>query len=158
MTDCPKAVNSLLRQEKSSLADLVEASGPLLQKQPLGAVALGKMVVIGGLLVALNYWQFPRLFGIWQHSPNWTHGFVIPLFSLYLLYARRDELFSARRDVCILGLPLVVISILFIVLSFAFIHTQWLCNLGMIALLFSLVLYLAGPQVVLVTWLPVLFL
>jgi len=158
MSDHPKPVKYSPGQEPPSLADMVDAPQAFPQKQLLGVVALGKIAVVLALLVALNYWQFPRLFGIWQHSPNWSHGFVIPLFSLYLLYVRRDELLSAPRRICILGLPLVAVSILFIILSFVFIHTHWLCNLGMIALLFSLVLYLAGPQVVLVTWLPVLFL
>jgi len=141
-----------------SLADLVVATERVSIRSAFPPATLVKMAVMAALFVALNYWQFPRLVGIWRHSPNWSHGFVIPLFSLYLLYARRDELFAARRRTFLPGLPLMIISILFIVVSFAFIRTLWLCNLGMIALLLSMVLYLAGPEVIRITWLPILFL
>jgi exosortase len=146
------------RRKSSSLAEMVHPQEQVSLRQAFSPAAAIKIAVITGLLVGMNWWQFPRMVGIWRHSPNWSHGFVIPLFSIYLLYVRRDELFSARRSVCILGLPLMILSIVFIVVSFVFIHTHWFCGLGMIALIFSVVLYLAGTRVIRITWLPILFL
>ena len=120
--------------------------------------AMLKAAVIGVLLVWMNWWQLVELVSRWRHDANWSHGFVIPLFSLYLLYARRDELLSARRRVFPWALPMVIGSVLWILIGFHPIHTHWLCQLGMVSLVFWLVLYLAGPSVVRVTWLPMLFL
>jgi len=142
----------------ASLADLVDERAVPSWKESFPASTLVKMTAIAVLFVAVNWRLFGPLVGTWIHDTNWTHGFVIPLFSLYLMYVRRDELLSVSRRVSLVGLPLVVLSILAIMISFAWLKTLWLCELSMIALLFSLVLYLGGWQVIRLTWLPIVFL
>jgi len=146
------------QRKNSSLVEMVHPQQEISLRQQFGWTAGIKIAVIAALLGWFNWWQFPRMVWTWLIDPNWSHGFVIPLFSVYLLYARRDELLTAKRSVCVLGLPLMILSIAFIVVSFAFIHTPWLCELGMIALLFSVVLYLGGVEVIRITWLPIVFL
>jgi exosortase len=89
---------------------------------------------------------------------NWSHGFLIPLFSLYFLYSRREELFSAARRTCLWGLPIIVLGLLQVLIGVWPIQNQWFSHLGMIPIIFGLVLYLAGPAVIRVTWLPIVFL
>ena len=158
MTAAPQQAEPTRKGEPVSLADMVAVTEQPSAREFFTLALIAKVAVVAALLIAFNYWQFPRLVGIWRHNSNWTHGFVIPLYSIYLLYVRRDELLSARRRACLPGLPLMVFAILFVIGSFVFIHTMWFCNLGMIALAFSVVLYLAGPAVIRITWLPILFL
>lgn len=158
MTDSERQVGSTKRPQAASLADMIEVPELVTAGQAFSPSALIKLAVIAALVVLLNAWQLPRMVGIWRHSPNWSHGFVIPLFSLYLIYARRDELFAAKRRICLAGLALMILSIAFIFVGFVFIHTRWLCELGIAALLFSVVLYLAGPEVIRITWLPIVYL
>jgi len=158
MTASPQQAKSHRSDQATSLAQLVAVPGQPSAREFFTPVLLAKVLIVGALLVAFNLWQFPTLFRNWSYKPNWTHGFIIPLFSLYLLYARCGELFAAKRRVCVLGAVLLLLSIVFVVVSMLFIHTTWLCNLGMVAMLFSAVLYLAGPSVIRITWLPILFL
>ncbi len=158
MTDSLKQVDSGERSKGSSLADLVEQSPPPGAIQHFTTSGLIKIAVITVLFAMMNWWQFKNLVPLWRHDPNWSHGFIIPLFSLYLLYARRDDLLTRRRRVCLVGLPLLIGSIFFIFISYFFIRTHWLCELGMVAALLSLVWYLAGPEIIRITWLPILFL
>jgi exosortase len=44
------------------------------------------------LLVVLFWHVIVQLESKWQRSEDWSHGFIIPLFSLYFLYIRRDRL------------------------------------------------------------------
>jgi len=141
-----------------SLADFVASDEQRPFAEAFPAPTLIKMAVLVALFAALNWWQFSPLVSRWLHDENWTFGFVIPLFSLYLLYARWDEFMSARRHIAVTGLPLMILSIAAIVISFAFIHNTWLCNLGMVALLLSMIIYLGGWQIAKLGWLPVLFL
>ena len=76
-----------------------------------------KTGVIGLLLVLLNWWQYPILIRGWLGDPNWTHGFIIPLFSLFLLYIWREELLEAPRRVCLWGLPLLLLSLAALLVS-----------------------------------------
>lgn len=117
-----------------------------------------KIAVLGALFVAMNWWQLPVLVGKWRHDPDWSHGFLIPLFSLYLLYIRRHQLFAAARRVNLLGLVPLVGGILTAVLGFYPIRTYWISHVSMIIALLGLVLYLGGWRIIRVTWVPILFL
>ncbi len=119
---------------------------------------LVKAGILAALFCWLNFWQFQLLQSKWLIDPNWSHGFLIPLFSLYLLYSRRAELFGARRRTCLWGLPLMVLGLLLALAGTSFFRNHWISHMGMIALLFGLVLYLAGPSVIRVVWLPIVFL
>ncbi len=151
-------MNSGEKSRPVSLADMVDSRPKLAFSESFPKETLIKIAVIAALVAWMNWWQLRFLVGVWEHNPNWSHGFIIPFFSIYLLYARRNELLSAKRRVCLWALPLVIISIAGIIVSFYPIRTYWFCHLGLVMLLFSLVLYLGGWQIIKVTWLPIAFL
>ncbi|MFP4105776.1 MAG: exosortase/archaeosortase family protein [Phycisphaerae bacterium] len=144
--------------ERPRLADLVtDQEVPSLTESfpPKTWIKIG---VIGLLFIILNNWQFLRLYNTYLGNPNWTFGFAIPLFSMWLLYARRDELLTAERRTCWLGIPIMFFSLVGIYAGVWPIGTMWVSHISMVFLLFGLVLYLAGPRVIKVTWLPILYL
>ena len=158
MTENMNQADPPAQQKPTRLADMVSVpTGPSFS-QVFSAAALIKIGVLFALFVLLNCWQFERLTSIWMHDPNWSHGFIIPLFSVYLLYARRDKLFAARRRVSLWGLGIMLVAIAIMILGFYPIRTTWFCHLAMVLLLLGLVLYLGGPEVLSVTWLPILYL
>ncbi len=43
-------------------------------------------------ILVLSYWSvFVRLSEIWSRNPDYSHGYLVPLFSGYLLYRYREE-------------------------------------------------------------------
>jgi len=118
---------------------------------------LVKVGVLACLLVLLHFRQISWLVRRWS-DPNWTHGYLIPLFSLYLLYSRRADLYAAPRRVCRPGLAVMLLFLLTCFLGILWIRNYWISQLSMVGMLFGLVLYLGGPGVVRVTWLPIVFL
>jgi exosortase len=143
-----------------SLADVLGPAPTVSLGESFPPLTLLKIAVLAVLLLAFCFWQIDWLVKKWVGDPNWTHGFVIPLFSLYLIYSRRDDLAAAPRRTCLPGLVLVVLCLLVQVLLVltrvpGFLYLIQLC---MVAMLFGLVLYLAGGKVIRVTWLPILFL
>ena len=117
-----------------------------------------KAAVIAFLFCGLNFWQFKRLVAGWRVDPNWSHGFLIPLFSVYLIYTRWDQLIAARRRIFLWGLPICVLSLFTLVFSYFPLGVSWFCQLSMIPLLLGIVLYLAGPAVLRITWVPIVYL
>ena len=83
MNDMSQQMNSREESGSASLADLVEPQSKLSLIDKFPPSALIKIGVIAGLLAWLNWWQFGYLCRIWMHNPNWSHGFIIPLFSIY---------------------------------------------------------------------------
>jgi len=117
---------------------------------------------LAGLLIWMNFWQLRIIVRTWMEDGNWSHGFLIPLFSLYFLYTRRDELFAAPRRICMWGLALLGLGI-FTVLAGVYIYESfwkgyWFSHIGIIITIMGLVLYLAGPSVLKTVWLPIAFL
>ena len=50
-------------------------------------------------LLAILFWDvLHRLVLKWSSSEDWSHGFIIPLFSLYYLYIRRDMMPAGLLD------------------------------------------------------------
>ena len=165
-----------------SLAGMVQPDRSVGFAESFGRDALIKIAVLGVLFAALHFKLLDVMVRKWIRDPDWTHGFIIPLFSLYLLYMRREELFAAKRRVCLLDktmmalaplkygrivahvlvflLGLVMIGLPMVAEAVAMlrIHNHWLAQMSMVAMLFALVLYLGGWSVIRVTWLPILFL
>ncbi len=141
----------------STLADMISVE-PDSTSLAFSTATWIKILVLAGLFMAFNSWQIEYLLRKWQVDSNWSHGFLIPLFSLYLLYSHRHELLSAQRRPCIWGLVLMILSIVLIPLARLTIGTDWVCNMLMVMSLFGLVWYMGGSQVMRVAWLPVLYL
>jgi exosortase len=150
------------KASKGSLAEMVAETPALSFSESFPPETCARIVLLAGLLIWLNFWQFRIMVRTWMDNGNWSHGFLIPLFSIYFLYSRRDELFMAKRRTCFWGLPLMVMGILIVVVGLYIYETVWkgftICHIGMIPTVMGLVLYLAGPKVLRVVWLPILFL
>ncbi|MHC4986451.1 MAG: exosortase/archaeosortase family protein [Planctomycetota bacterium] len=136
------------------LADLVdEAPAPA---RSINRQVLVKMGVLAGALIAINWRQFTFLWDDWQ-MPNWSHGYLIPLFSLFLVYSRFGEIISVRRRTCWWGLPFVLGAAGLHVVGY-WLRNPWSCQVTMVLLAAALVLFLAGWRMFRVVWLPILYL
>lgn len=140
-----------------SLTDLVQAppAGPAAR---LSAVAAVKVCVLAAGLIGLNYWQVPTLVGQWRHDADWSYGFIIPLFSLYLIYSRWGELLRAPRRACPAGLALLLGAIALMVLGVYPLSILWVRQLSMPLMILGVVLYVGGTRLAGLTALPILYL
>lgn len=143
---------------RGSLADLVAGPSEASFAESFPRQTLIKVGVLAALMVLLHLKQIDWLFRKWHSDLNWQHGFIIPLFSLYLLYSRRDDLFAAGRSTDRRGLALMILCLIGEMLAVFPIQNYWLRDMCMVGLVFGLVLYLGGRKVIRVTWLPILFL
>ena len=147
---------------KGSLAELVAETPALTFSQSFPLETCARILLLAGLMVWLNFWQLRIMARTWIDDPNWSHGFLIPLFSIYFLYSRRNELCLARRRICFWGLALTLFGIFFTIAGVyvyqAFWRGYWFSHVGIILTIMGLVLYLGGPRVLKVVWLPIVFL
>jgi len=93
----------------------------------------------------------------WYHDENYSHGFLIPLVSGYLVWQTRHTLKTISHEKNILGLFLLLFGLIVLALGTA--GAEWfLTRVSLIFVLAGLVLYLFGKQVFKTTWFPILFL
>jgi exosortase len=70
-----------------------------------------KVAVIAGLLAWLYSSIAARLAVQWWDDPNFSHGFFVPLFSLFVLWQDRARLTSLKPKPSWWGVPIVVLSL-----------------------------------------------
>ncbi|MHC4336428.1 MAG: exosortase/archaeosortase family protein [Planctomycetota bacterium] len=157
---------------------------PPLRKQgwrELGVHTYIKILLIGGLFY--NVFQ-KEIYGIvhrWVNDPSWSHGFLIPLFSLYFINQSKKEILNLRfvRDPLasfVYGRrpgPLLLgetranyLGLLFLLLAFLVYVFNLVSPSGytygrrtsIILTLFAVVLFLGGWRLIKYTWLPICFL
>jgi exosortase len=78
--------------------------------EALGPIGVAKITVI----VALVSWfygdHFYRLYRVWL-QPDWSHGFLVPVFCLYLVHMRRAELLSGDHVGSLWGLAVMLFAV-----------------------------------------------
>jgi exosortase len=107
-------------------------------------IALWKIAVMGALLVWLYHSVLFRLILQWWRDPNFSHGFLVPIFSMYILWQERDRLRSIPAKRSWLGVPVLAIALCFLILG----------DLGAELFLarFSLLLLIAGITICFLGW------
>jgi len=86
-----------------------------------GHLLSGLLRLQGAALLILLVWLYHSiLYNLalqWIHDPNFSHGFFVPAFSLYVLWQGRKELKSVASSPSWAGLPLVLVALVMLVLG-----------------------------------------
>jgi exosortase len=88
----------------------------LLQSEPssvrweadtLPTVPLWQVIILSGVTLWLYWSILMHLVGQWWHDPNFSHGFLVPLFSGYVIWQQRDTLARLRLRPAWAGLVII---------------------------------------------------
>jgi exosortase len=157
---------------------------PSLQDRRWGELGLHnclKMAILAALFGFLFRGELKETVHLWLTDPSWSHGFLIPLFSLYFIHQRRREilgleyapdplaeLLHGRRPGRLLPGQTrpnyLGLLLLFGILAFYAFNVVSPAGyaygrpLSVIAALGAVVLFLGGWRLVRHTWLPIAFL
>ncbi len=124
----------------------------------LGVHRYVKMGIIAFLFYLVYHIEINDIVGKWITDSSWSHGFIIPLFSLYFLHQSKDQILNGCFRPNYLGLFFVVCGLLFYPFNIVQLRFGYLSPLSMIATLGAVVLFLGGWRLVRYTWLPVAYL
>jgi len=80
-------------------------------------LAVGSVLLVG--LLGLLYWPIlVKLVADWWDDPNYSHGFLVPVFSAYLVWQRRAALTAeVPRGSWRAGLPVLLVGLALLVLG-----------------------------------------
>lgn len=124
--------------------------------RPLSRVRIG---IIAVLLMAI-YWDTIRhsIVVKWIHDDDWSHGWLIPVFSIYFLITRRHRLFVCDPKPSYLGAVILAGSLLCFFLAPRVFPSAYPQALTLVGAVFGITLLLGGWNVMRVAWFPILFL
>ncbi|MGD8787264.1 MAG: exosortase/archaeosortase family protein [Phycisphaerales bacterium] len=121
-----------------------------------------KILIIGVLFSYLFHNEIEEIVHRWVIDSSWSHGFLIPMFSLYFINQSKKEIISCIENDQFkpnyFGLLFLILGILFYPFNIVQLQYGYLRPVGMIATLGAIVLFLGGWCLVKYTWLPVVFL
>jgi exosortase D (VPLPA-CTERM-specific) len=97
------------------------------------------------------------LYNIWNLKPEYSHGFIIPLLSAFLIWRQREQLRSLPFTGSWAGLPLILLGFVLRVVGERT-TMQTLEHYAFLLVLYGLVLALTGPVIFRRLWMPLLML
>src|SRR3989339_10228 len=117
-----------------------------------------KIFILASLVAAIFSSEIKNLVRQWLEDSNWSHGILIPFFSLYFLHNNRDELLNIKPKPSYVGLALLILALLFYPLNIVQLRYGYFNPLTIIAVIASVVLFMGGWKLIKLTWLPIFFL
>jgi exosortase len=144
----------------SSISETEGANAPLRKQgwRELGVHNYIKILIIAVLFYYLFRNEIESIVQRWLTDSSWSHGFLIPLFSLYFINQHKSEILNLQTRPNYSGLFFLICGILFYPLNMVSLQYGYFRPIGMIATLGAIVLFLGGWRLVKYTWLPVVFL
>ena len=110
----------------TSITEREDRTAPL-QKQgwsELGLHIYIKILIIGGLFYYLFRIEIFTIVHRWLNDSSWSHGFLIPLFSLYFISQKKEDIFQSTINNELkpnyLGLFFLICGIIFLRYYFLF--------------------------------------
>jgi exosortase len=121
-------------------------------------LSLAAVLAVLGALLAWAYW--PTLAAMadkWQNDPQYSHGYLVPLFSLALLWLRRDRLQSVQQQYNWWGVALLTGGAL-LHFAGAYVYLDWLEATALIPFLAGVCVLLGGWSALRWAWPALAFL
>ena len=118
-----------------------------------------KIAIIAALVIQLYYTSVYSIVHRWVTDSSWSHGFLIPFFSLYLLNQNKKGLLSLDFKPNYLGLIcLILCSIVLYPMVLFYLKIGYIQQLIIIPTIASVILFYGGRKLLKYTWLPIVFL
>jgi exosortase len=114
-----------------------------------------KIALLAVSFCALFYHSLYRLVYNWITDPTWSHGFLIPLFSLYFLHQKKAEVLSVVPRPNYLGLAGLLACLVFYPLNLVQFQIAYFDLLILLPAMACIVLFLGGWKLFYLTCLPI---
>jgi exosortase len=122
--------------------------------------AAGTVALAGFLLACLVWCYWSSLCATaqrWDSDPQYSHGFLVPAFALFLIWQRRSEFQDMSFQGTWWGVPVVVGSVV-LRLAGASIFVEWLEGISLLPALAGICLCLGGSRLLRWVWPGICFL
>src|SRR5574341_109363 len=116
-----------------------------------------EILIVSLVLLGIYLPVFVELVSDWEKDPNYSHGFLVPLVSLFLLWKKRKELSQIQAKISRLGLGIITGGLFLLLVGTAGAE-YFTVRLSFVLLLFGLVWYFSGSQMAKAASVPIWYL
>jgi exosortase len=154
-------IASSVSESYCGTASQIQGSGGSPRKQQwceLGVHNYVKVLIIGALFYYLFRGEIRRIVHRWLTDSSWSHGFLIPFFSLYFINQAKSKILNLQTKPNYLGLFFLMCCLGFYPFVIYVLRLGYPASVLMILTLGSVVLFLRGWGLVKCTWLAITYL
>ncbi len=102
-----------------------------------------RALLLGVLLALLYYRVLAKLVSDWWNIPDFSHGFLVPIFAAYLVWTKRKILLKTRLAPSWSGVAVVFVALL-LLMAGSYGAELFLSRISLVVLLFGFVLAFGG--------------
>jgi len=117
-----------------------------------------RALIVGLAFSAVFYNVLLGLMHTWYEKPDWSHGWLIPFFSVYLVYLRWERVRRVRIAHTWVGLLLLLAALALYQYSVWGLVISYLRPLSLLLCLLGVIIFLCGLPIVREIWVPWLYL
>jgi exosortase len=121
----------------------------------LGVVAYIKIAVIAGAMFLLFRSEIMGMVRTWNADSSWSHGFLIPLFSLYFVSQRKVDILNAKASPSYLGFVSLICCVAAYIYTVKWLGFGYPRQLMVVPTALAVMLFLGGWRLLTYTWLPI---
>lgn len=137
--------------------------GKQLSEQELDWPSLGvhtyiKIAILAAAIYSVFRIEIYSIVSKWVTDSSWSHGFIIPLFSLYFINQQKKELLQIKSKTNWLGLIFLLCCLVFYVLVTYVYKFGYFKSVVIVPAIGSIVLFIGGWRLVKYLWLPIAYL
>ena len=105
-----------------------------------------------------SYWTtLAKIAARWGDDPQYSHGYLVPAFALYLLWTRREQLTGRALNINVLGLGLLALTVA-LRLSGAYYHLDYFDQISLLACCAGLFMLVGSWTALFCSWPAIAFL
>jgi exosortase A len=112
---------------------------------------------VAGLMLLIYLPVLSDLIERWANDSNYSHGFLVPLISGFLIWRQREELAACQRSSTWVGWAMILFGMLIFVIGNAG-SEYFTVRVSLVITLFGLVLYLFGKEITRRVWFAIFLL
>jgi exosortase len=130
-----------------------------MKESPVKSALTWKVLFLLGLTILVYFDVMSRLIHQWSNDPNFSHGFIVPLFSIFVVWTQRKELAALPVKPSSAGLALIILSLVMVIVG-SLGAELFVARVSLVLLLAGMVIFLLGWQhfrAILFPWLFLFF-
>ena len=144
-------------RKEATQAPPSEGASPRVRVRRTALLTLLAGVIFAGAVLWMFWPSLVELAEIWESDPQYSHGYLVPVFALILLWLRRDQCSPADMRPCVWGLPVLAAGCL-LRLAGGYYYYFWLDRFALLPVLLGLAVTLGGWRAVRWGWPAIAFL
>ena len=109
------------------------------------------------LLLALYFQVIIGLVLEWWSDSNYSHGFLVPLVTFFLIWRKRSEIKQTDKEKSYLGFVIFLAGLFIYIIGTAGAE-YFSVRLSLVVVIFGLVFYFFGKKIIKQLWFPIIFL